>query len=96
MKFYSLKLVRWGNVQTFKKVCEFFGQYANVSATLPLFNISYQGMGILLRALKEAKSFVFYMPSLEFHSLVSYWLELETNLEPSLGKALQEWRRSFE
>lgn len=74
--------------------------YSNFSATSPLslslFNISHQGMGILLRALKEAKSFVFYMPSLEFHSLVSYWLELETNLEPSLGKALQEWRRSFE
>ena len=73
---------------------------SNFSAASPLslslFNISHQGMGILLQALKEAKSFVFYMPSLEFHSLVSYWLELETNLEPSLGKALQEWRRSFE
>lgn len=53
-------------------------------------------MGILLQALKEAKSSVFYTPSLESHSSVSYWLELETNLEPSLGKALQEWRRSFE
>ena len=73
---------------------------SNFSAASPLslslFNISHQGMGRLLQALKEAKSFVFYMPSLESHSLVSYWLELETNLEPSLGKALQEWRRSFE
>lgn len=59
-------------------------------------SFSPQGMGTLLQALKEAKSFVFYMPSLEFRSLVSYWLELETSLEPSLAKALQEWKRFSE
>lgn len=104
MKFYSLKLIRCvcvGGIQKRVKLSvESLVPYSKFSATSPislsLFNISHQGMGILLQAPKEAKSFVFYTPSLEFHSLVSYWLELETNLEPSLGKALREWRRSFE